>query len=230
MNGASAMQYLSDYERNRSFRKYPCFVSTNGINLPSNQKENFNEDKIVFSYIGRYSIFHKGLDLIVDAIEQKEKFLRQNNCIFNFYGPHNEYYTNDINKLKNMIQKKGLSDLIFINESIIGEKKKNVLLNTDVFIQTSRFEGMPMGILEAMSYGVPCLITEGTTLTSLLEKYDAGWKCKTIVENISIAIENAVLEKNLLKQKSKNAIRLIEQEFLWNNVAKEALENYKNFI
>ena len=87
-----------------------------------------------------------------------------------------------------------------------------------------------MGILESMSYGIPCLITKGTSLTAVLEKYDAGYSCETTVEGIASAIEKAVAQKYLLKEKSNNAITLVKESFLWDNVAKEAIENYKKLI
>ncbi len=230
MNGAAAIQYLSEDEKNRSFRNFPCFVSTNGLNMPTQQKEKFNEDKLVFSYIGRYDTHIKGLDLLIDAIKQKEQLVRNNDCVFNLYGPQNDYYIDNINSLKAIIEEKGLSDIVIINGPVLGEEKKNILLSTDVFIQCSRTEGMPMGILEAMSYGIPCLITKGTSLTKVLEKYDAGYGCETSVDGIASAIEKAILEKHLLEEKSKNAINLIKSEFLWENVAKDALKNYRKFI
>ena len=230
MKGASAIQYLSEDEKNRAFRNYPCFVSTNGIYMPSEQKNSFNEDKLVFSYIGRYDTHIKGLDLLVDAIKAKEELLRENNCIFNLYGPQTDYYKKDIDFFKSLIEQKNISDLVFINGPVLDAKKRETLLNTDIFIQCSRTEAMPMGILEAMSYGVPCLITKGTSLTGVLEKYDAGYSCETTAEGIANAIEKAVEHKHLLKEKSQNAINLIKSEFLWDSIAKDALEKYRKFI
>lgn len=230
MKGASAIQYLSQDEKSRAFKNYPCFVSTNGVYMPSEQKDSFNEDKLVFSYIGRYSIFHKGLDLLIEAIKLKEELLRKNNCIFNLYGPQTDDYIQEINSLKELTKEKGVSDLVFINGSVLDVEKKETLLNTDIFIQCSRFEGMPMGILESMSYGIPCLITEGTCLKELADKYDAGWTAETTAEDIADAIEKAIEQKHLLKEKSQNAINLIKNEFLWDSIAKDALEKYRKFI
>lgn len=230
MKGASAIQYLSEDEKARTFKDLPCFISTNGLYMPSEQKESFNGDKLVFSYIGRYDTHIKGLDLLVEAVKQKEELLRKNNCIFNLYGPHTDEYAQKIDSLKGLIKEKGVFDFVVINGPVLGEDKKNTLLDTDIFIQCSRTEAMPMGILEAMSYGVPCLITKGTSLTGVLEKYNAGYACDTTADDIANSIEKAVLEKHLLKEKSKNAINLVKSEFLWENVAKDALGNYKKFI
>lgn len=230
MGGARAIQYLSEDEKNRAFRSYPCFVSTNGIYMPNEQKDSFNEDKLVFSYIGRYDTHIKGLDLLVEAIKLKEQLLRKNNCIFNFYGPHNDYYMGNINSLKALIEEKGLSDMVVINGAIFGEEKEETLLNTDIFIQCSRSEAMSMGIMEAMSYSVPTLVTYTTTMGTFVDKYDAGWSCQTTVEDIAQAIEKALAQKHLLKEKSNNAITLVKENFLWDKVARDAIENYRKLI
>ena len=117
-----------------------------------------------------------------------------------------------------------------VNDSVVDKEKENVLLNTDIYIQCSRSEAMGMSIAEAFAYGVPSLVTYSTTMGDFVDKYDAGWSCETTVESIANAIEKAVLEKHLFKEKSKNAINLVKNEFLWDNVAKDALGKYRNLI
>ena len=117
-----------------------------------------------------------------------------------------------------------------LNGPVIDEEKKNVLLNTDIFIQTSRFEGMPMGILEALSYGIPSIVTTGTTLSDFVEKYNAGYHCETSAEGIAEAIEKAVLERSKLTELSQDAKKLIEENFLWESVASDAISKYKKLI
>ena len=87
-----------------------------------------------------------------------------------------------------------------------------------------------MGILEAMSYGVPCLVTRGTYLKDFVDKYDAGWSCETTADAIADTIERAVLERQLLDEKSKNAIIAVKENFDPEIIAKETLENYRKFI
>ena len=85
-----------------------------------------------------------------------------------------------------------------MNHEISGEEKVQKLLESDVFIQTSRHEGMPMGILEAMSYGVPCAVTDGTNLGEFIKDNKCGWNCETTVLGISEMLEKILLEKNYL--------------------------------
>ena len=49
---------------------------------------------------------------------------------------------------------------------IAGADKKKVLKDADLFLHTSRSEGHPMGVLEALAYGIPCLLTPGTNMAS----------------------------------------------------------------
>lgn len=230
MNGARAIQYLAEDEKKRSFRNYPCFIATNGIPMPDTQKTEFNKDKIVFTYLGRYDVPIKGLDLLVEAVKLKEELLRKNNCVFNFYGPHTEIYLEMISELKSKINENGISDLVNVNGPAIDEEKKEVFLNTDIYIQCSRSEAMGLSIAEAFSYGVPAIVTYTTTMGTFVDKYDAGWSCQTTVEDIAQAIEKALAQKHLLNEKSKNAITLVKENFLWESVAKGAIENYEKLI
>lgn len=87
-----------------------------------------------------------------------------------------------------------------------------------------------MGILEALSYGVPCLVTKGTNLGEIIEKYDAGWVAETTAESIADKLEQAVSEKDKWKMKSRNARKLIEDNFEWGKVAAYAIEKYIQII
>ena len=48
----------------------------------------------------------------------------------------------------------------------------------DLFIHTFRFEGHPIAVLEALSYGIPCLLTPGTNMAGEVEAagLDGLWK------------------------------------------------------
>ena len=87
-----------------------------------------------------------------------------------------------------------------------------------------------MGILESLSYGLPVLITEGTTLGSCVREYNAGWVADMAIESIAKSFEKVIDEKADFKEKSQQAIRLIEENFEWNRIAKETVEKYKEII
>lgn len=225
--GAVAIQCLSQSELDSTKLKNMKFIGTNGISMPQQQKQSFHTDKIQFTYIGRLDPYHKGLDLMIQAIALKKDLLIANNCEFALYGP-------DIlgrgDKVRSLINDNGVGDLVRLYPEVSGDKKKNIFLDTDIFIQTSRFEGMPMGILEALSYGLPVLVTDGTTLGVKVREYEAGWDAQISVESIAETIQTLVFQKTFFPKKSENAIKLIEENFEWKKVAEETLVKYKEII
>lgn len=227
INGAAAIQCLSERELEATLFGKNKFIGTNGIEIPNICKHTFNDDKINFTYIGRLDPNHKGLDLMIKAIALKEEILSENKCEFSIYGPDQFGYVEKLNKL---LTENLTKELVKLNSALYGEEKEQTLLNSDIFIQTSRFEGMPMGILEALSYGIPCLVTKGTGLGDLIQKYDAGWVAETNAEDIARVLTVAIQEKALYPQKGVNARRLVEENFSWSNVAKSTIEKYEEII
>lgn len=227
INKASALQFLSVKEAETTNYKNKRFIGTNGINFPSKHKNNFNDENVNFTYIGRLDVYHKGLDLLLSSFGKIADCLRKSNAVLNIYGPLSEMKTGEI---KDLIDESGVSDLVNLKNAVTGTDKINILLDTDIFIQTSRFEGMPMGILEALSYGLPCVVTNGTNLGELINDYDAGWVAETSIESIAEKIEKAICERDKLQIKSNNSVRLVEENFDWKKVSKETVLNYKKII
>lgn len=227
IKNAKALQCLSQVECNNTKFKQNKIIATNGINLPSVKKESFSENGLTFIYIGRLDIKIKGLDLMISAVGKIKEFLKEKNCKFYIFGPD---YKGSYAQVKKLICSNDVSDLVFLNNEIIGEEKERALLNADCFIQTSRTEGMPMGILEALSYGLPCLITEGTSQGKIINGYDAGWVADTDIKSISEKIVQAVNERELLKEKSENAKKIVEKNFVWEIIVKGAILKYSEII
>lgn len=227
INDALAIQCLSQKELETTNFGKNKFIGTNGVDMPKVQKIKFNENKINFTYIGRLDPFHKGIDLMIKAIALRKDLLLENNCFFNLYGPDRFGWGDEIRK---MISENGVENLVQLHSEVSGAEKEKILLDTDVFIQTSRFEGMPMGILEALSYGLPILITEGTTSGSCVREYNAGWVAETSVESIAKSFEKVIEEKARFEEKGQQAIKLIEENFEWKKIAKETVEKYKEII
>ncbi len=221
---AEAIQCLSSAECEAVKFKQRKFVATNGINVPGVKKETFSLDGFKFVYIGRLDVYHKGLDLLLAAVAQIKEYLIQKGCKFCIYGPD---YRGRYAQVERLIRENEVSEIVSLKHEILGEDKENALLSADCFIQTSRFEGMPMGVLESLSYGLPCLVTKGTTLDKTISENGAGWACDNTVESIATAIRRAVEEKSDLQTKSLNARNLALRKFQWSNMSLQAIEAYR---
>lgn len=221
------LQCLSEIEQKETIFKSTKFIASNGVYMPYKRKSHFNNDRIKMVFIGRLDLFHKGIDLLIEAVKQQKELLIKHNVSIDIYGPD---YMGRHAQIKTMIGQCDIGELVTLHNPIIKAQKEDVLLDADLFIQTSRFEGMPMGILEALSYGLPCFITRGTCLGGIVERYDAGWVAETSVEGIEKELIRVVEERDLIRTKSINAQNLILHNYEWVCIAKNTLKKYINIL
>lgn len=215
INNAIAVQYLTEREKIESSKfKSKYIISPNGITLPKTYKKTFSKGiKAVF--IGRQDINQKGLDLLLNAIRNIHDELRREGFKLVIFGPPRY----DYKQVSNLIDDFGLNDIVENKETgVSGKEKEKVLLDSDLFILTSRFEGMPMGLIEALSYGLPVLVTEGTNMADEIFANQAGWCCKNSVESIQKKLQEITKNKNMFVEKGFNA-RNLASKYDWDKIA-----------
>ena len=224
---AAAIQCLSKTEEETTRLKAPKFIGTNGWELPKEKKQSFSADRIKFVYIGRLDWFHKGLDILLDAFKLLMNSPYKDKCELRIYGPD---YQGRYAHVEQMIVERSLGGLVTLNPAVFGLDKEKILLESDVFIQTSRFEGMPMGILESLSYGLPCLVTVGTTLGDFINKDNAGWVADADAQSVFECIVQAIEQEQSFNEKSKLARNLISQNFTWGKISEDTIKIYRNIV
>lgn len=220
---SAVIQYLSRAEAESSVLKENYFICGNGVSIPESKKSSFFENGISFLYIGRFTVAFKGLDMLLYAVGQIREELASLGCRFYLFGPDDE----DKAFISGLLRDMKLEHIVSVGEGIFGEQKSNALLSADYFIQPSRSEGMPMGVLEALSYGLPCLVTEGTGLAFCISESGAGFSAPSDVDGIREMILKAIESKGEIARLSENARRLAKDKFDVNKLAARAVEEYK---
>ena len=216
INGATAIQYLTHSEAEESAKWKPQgVIIPNGIEQRRYRTKSLKEG-IKMVYIGRIDIFQKGLDLLINACSKVVTELEQNNVNIALYG---QATPGDREKLQGLINDYGLNKLISLYEPVFGKDKFSVLENTDLFVMTSRFEGLPMGLIEALSFGCPCLVTTGTNMAQEIQEMDAGWVLSYDCDSIADTLKNALNElPSAYGKKSRRAYEL-SQRYMWDDIA-----------
>lgn len=225
---AKGIQFLTDDEFKASGDRWNrnTFILPNGFTTPNVFKQSFNTNKIVATFIGRLDMHHKGIDVLLDACELMQNELREANFSLCFYGP--ERYHHDL--IKQTISDKGLQDFISMGGEITGKPKEELLLESDLFVLTSRFEGHPMGLIEALAYGVPAIVTPGSNMAKEIREANAGWTCNDVtVEEITKMLRQAISERGQLSVKSRNAIELA-RPYDWDKLAEKFHEEISKLI
>lgn len=105
--------------------------------------------------------------------------------------------------------------------SVQGELKGELFSQASWFILPSYREGMPMAVLEALSYGTPVLITEACNL-EVVYRYGAGIKIRSELEDIRKVLRLVSnIPANLQEEYMLNAQRLAKERFNWSRVIDE---------
>ena len=95
---------------------------------------------------------NKGIYDLLDVIEEhKNEFI--GNLKLKVGG------NGDVNNLIQLITKKGIYDIVSYEGWVSGDKKTELLNESDVYVLPSYKEGLPISILEAMSYSLPVIST-----------------------------------------------------------------------
>ncbi len=163
-----------------------AYIERNGIELSSNYNINFkHENSIRISFFSRIDFNHKGIDILLKALEK----IKEESIVFNFWGTGEP---KEIDKLKQNIQKVDFIN-VFYKGARFGKERDEIFKNTDIFILTSRYEGFPTVLTEALSWGIPAIVTPGTN-ACFFEDEGLGWKCELDPMDIAKTIRSSVKE------------------------------------
>lgn len=224
LKGCCATQYLCEDEKNKSIQFNQALVIPNGI--PNNDCYSIKNEIHNIVFISRKDVRHKGIDLLLKAVLREKYLLESQNIKINIYGSTES--EDDERFINAFICENNLSGIVKNNGAVFDEEKENILLKSDLFILTSRHEGFPMSILEALSYGLPVLITKGTNMTDLVNEASAGWTCDIDVIEIAKTLERALSCTNY-SDYSKNA-RELSNKFSWDSISMITIEQYKKIV
>ena len=136
-------------------------VVPNIVDSPIIQEKKYHDDKVHILYLGLITKA-KGIYDLLDVInEHKVEF---DGKITLHIGGNGE-----TGKLQEIIAQKALSSIVKFEGWVGGKKKIELLNNADIFILPSYTEGLPISILEAMSYKLPVISTPVGGIPEVIE-------------------------------------------------------------
>ena len=120
----------------------------------------------------------------------------------------------NIEDVKERIQKAGIESNVELPGWIEGEQKKQLFKEAYAYCMTSKKEGLPMSVLEAMSYGVPVISTNVGCLPEIISDgksalmYNYG-DVSALVEKMEMLIKSSELRAKI----SANSKDIIRRDF-----------------
>ena len=169
-------------------------VSPSIINDMAKEKIELNNAEINLVTIGRLN-YQKGYDM---AIEACKKLIEKGYDIkWNILGEGKERVN-----LENLIKKYNLEDRFILLG--IRENPYPYILNADIYVQTSRFEGKSIAIDEAKILNKPILVTNFSTVKDQISDGKEGSIVEMNVDSIVIGLETLIKDKSLRDKFTKN--------------------------
>lgn len=128
--------------------------------------------------------------------------------------------------LETMVKELNISDNVIFH----GQKSKDLLpayySKADVFLFPSRKEGMPNAVLEAMSYGLPIIMTPCQGSDELID----GNGFVTDASGFGDKICELALNRERRRKMGDRSTELIENVFSWHNTAEKYLELFNKLL
>ena len=167
--------------------------------------------------------------LVINRIKEKNliNLLKSLKDISNFTldiigkGPQEEYLRKN-------------ADILGVNLKFLGvfpnDKLPYIYNQYEIFILPSHFEGNPKVLLEAMSCGVACIVTNVRGIREIIKHKENGYICSPTLDSIKNAIIELYNNKNLRTTLGNNARNYVKKNFSLDNIVKKEYLIYKKVL
>lgn len=194
----------------------------NGVNKPKiidasiiTKKYNLEKDDYIL-YLGRI-VPEKGIHYLIEAFSKTKTTKKL--VIAGGASDTDSYY----NEIKEMAKN---DDRIIFTGFVQGKELEELFSNAYIYCLPSDLEGMPLSLLEAMSYGNCCLTSNIDECSEVLEDKGVTFE-KSNVNDLEDKLNNLLKNKSKVKKYKENAQEFILNKYNWDDVVDNTVEVYK---
>ena len=187
--------HVSEEEQNYALNKNlvskdKCVIINNGVPKPMIVKK--KHSGTIFINVARCS-FQKDPQLFIEIAKEVIQFIPDSEFIWVGDGPLLKECRAQVvrDKMSGKIKFMGYSDNPY-----------RFLAQSDIYISSSRYEGLPFSVLEALSCGLPLILTDIIGHEELIQDNGMLLDDKRIEENLAKTIKDIVVNKDTLGEMS----------------------------
>jgi glycosyltransferase involved in cell wall biosynthesis len=169
--------------------------------------------------MGRLNI-KKGLDLLLPAFKKyTEKY---DDALLILAGPDDGYQA----ETERFIQQHQLQNKMVMVGMLTGETKKAALADADIFGLPSYSEGFSIAALEAMTAGVPALVSDRIGFDGTVAQYRAAHEVPLTVEGVYNGLSQMLQSPEYSKKLSQNAGKMVGELYDIDIVASNLIKEF----
>ena len=131
-----------------------------------------------------------------------------------------------MNELKDMAE--GDERIVFTG-FVEGKELEELYSNAYLYVLPSDVEGMPLSLLEAMSFGNACLVSDIPECASVIKDKDMLF-AKGDVDSLRIKLSDLINNPNMVKEHAGRAFETVSKEYSWDKCIEQTLEVYKRVL
>ena len=213
-------QYFNTTFHPKKLEVLPNFVEPVSLNV---KFHNRHGNKLKLLFLGKFDK-NKG---IYDLLEVISELRKTRNSQFELWiGGNGE--TEEVRKI---IEHKDLGEHIKYLGWISGHDKEKALADTDIFILPSYNEGLPVSILEAMSYAKPVIATNVGGIPEVVEDKKSGYLFEPgDLNGLRESIEKFMDDRNLIETLGKRGRDILETHYTSGIVIKKLEDIYNQVL
>jgi glycosyltransferase involved in cell wall biosynthesis len=168
----------------------------------------------IIMFLGRLTE-KKGIDILIEAFAKVAESGAPARLVI--AGGDNEGVGDS---LKDLARKKGVAERTVFTGPLRGEEKLAALASADIWVLSSRSEGFPTAVLEALAAGCACLLSPAVFIGREVDSAGAGIQC----ELTSAAFADAMLILLAEPERRRRlgaAARAFAKRYDWDVVSRE---------
>lgn len=205
-------------------------IIPNGQHIPENvhpAKATVDLEQPIFGFMGRLDKSHKGLDKLISALSIYKNKLNGKGILWLIGDGEDRKF------LEQMVKQENLSSAVKFWGKQFGEDKDKLVEQINVFMHPSRYEGIPMAVLECALMGIPAIVSPATNVDKTVEKYHCGVGIKNInPDTIAHSMKKMedVLGTPEYDEMRLNAVKMVKEVYDWDIIAKRFYELYEDIV
>lgn len=165
----------------------------------------------------------KGLDYLLEAFE---KINTDKKLVIAGGSSHTNDYVESIKKKVETINEKSSEyKRIIMTGFVHGRELEELYSNAYVYVLPSDIEGMPISLLEAMSYGNCCLVSDIAENVEVVETYGEKFS-KSNVSDLYEKLSELLQDKNKVQGYKHNVQKYILNKYNWDDVVEQTEKLY----